>query len=297
MSITVFTDTSHLWDYLAGTEGDDLLVLENGQVNVSGWTGTDALVLDSPAAQVHLLPWTYLTPCLWIEHPGGRARVWTVEILQLADITLQVSIGPEDLAADLRGTSVNDLLVGYHRRDVMLGRAGDDWLISGDGADRMRGGAGNDRINAGGDNDSVRGGDGADILRGETGNDRIHGGDGRDRLFGGEGGDLLEGGAHRDVLKGGSGDDQLAGQTGNDVLTGSAGADIFRFHKGDGNDRITDFELGLDHIQIVGGPLRLSRIDFEQQGDDTLVRFANVRILVENVALDALCDADNFQLL
>lgn len=95
-------------------------------------------------------------------------------------------------------------------------------------------------IVTGSGNDMLTTGAGADILRGNDGNDRLYGGGGRDDLYGGNGSDHLRGGR------------------GTDVATGGAGADLFIFGtvaeaSGDlGDDRITDFQVGIDHIYLVG---------------------------------------------
>ncbi|WP_309751012.1 Ig-like domain-containing protein [Novosphingobium sp.] len=100
----------------------------------------------------------------------------------------------------------------------------------------------------------VNGGNGADQLSGNSGSDRLYGGNGDDRLDGGSGWDLLVGGNGLDRLFGGSGNDVLVGGRGNDILTGGSGADVFDFSKLSGeNDRIMDFETGIDKIHLADG--------------------------------------------
>ena len=85
-----------------------------------------------------------------------------------------------------------------------------------------------------------------DII-GNGGTCRFQGGTGIDRLFGGESGDILNGGGGNDVIVGG---------TGQDVLTGGMGADSFIFAMTEDirwanrSDRITDFQSGIDHIDL-----------------------------------------------
>ncbi len=79
-----------------------------------------------------------------------------------------------------------------------------------------------------------------DNMTASAANDAIHGLDGEDVLYGEAGDDYLDGGAERDVMTGGS------------------GADVFRFshlsdsvRSGSGYDRITDFEVGTDKIDLT----------------------------------------------
>lgn len=72
----------------------------------------------------------------------------------------------------------------------------------------------------------------ADVLTGDARNNFLDGGAGDDRLSGGDGADILIDGA------------------GNDTLTGGAGADIFLFTNLDGTERVTDFELGQDRLDL-----------------------------------------------
>ena len=82
-------------------------------------------------------------------------------------------------------------------------------------------------------------------------NNRIFGGSGNDYIFGLKGNDSLVGNAGKDTLDGGTGDDTLIGGAGNDLLTGGSGSDVFIWNKGDGNDKIADYESE-DEIQING---------------------------------------------
>jgi serralysin len=63
-----------------------------------------------------------------------------------------------------------------------------------------------------------------------------------DRLYGGDGNDTLIGGLADDTLDGGSG---------NDTLDGGAGEDTFVFRAGHDADIITDFETGIDTLDLT----------------------------------------------
>ncbi|KEP71208.1 hypothetical protein DL1_11205 [Thioclava dalianensis] len=58
------------------------------------------------------------------------------------------------------------------------------------------------------------------------------------------GDDLMIGGSGNDTFYGGADGDTLAGGDGDDSLTGDDGNDLFVFNAGDGNDTITDFNVG-----------------------------------------------------
>lgn len=143
-----------------------------------------------------------------------------------------------------------DYLNGTSRNDNIYGLAGDDTINGGAGADRIEGGSGNDNIQGGAGNDRVYGGSGNDVLSGDiemTGdlrggntvsNDYLDGGTGADRLYGGGGSDTLVGGLGRDTLSGGEGADRFVY---NSTLESKAGYGI---------DRITDFQVGIDKIDL-----------------------------------------------
>ncbi|MGE4325207.1 MAG: tandem-95 repeat protein [Pseudodonghicola sp.] len=134
----------------------------------------------------------------------------------------------------MTGTSGRDHLVADAGDDVLSGRAGNDLLKGLGGDDMLRGAAGDDVL---------LGGNGKDVLIGGQGSDLLKGGKGADTLFGGHGDDLLSGGAGRDTLIGGRGDD---------ILTGGGGADVFVFAGQSGQDMITDFEVGVDTLELSG---------------------------------------------
>jgi Ca2+-binding RTX toxin-like protein len=85
-------------------------------------------------------------------------------------------------------------------------------------------------------------------------------------ISGQEGDDILVGGAVSDRLNGGAGDDAIRGAGGADTLTGGAGKDVFLYgavsdSTAAASDTLTDFETGVDHIDLsalaVTGPVAL----------------------------------------
>lgn len=99
---------------------------------------------------------------------------------------------------------------------------------------------------------SFNGTKGNDILNGKGGVDILKGLNGNDILQGGNGADTLQGGNGNDSLNGNGGNDLLAGGLGSDRLTGGAGDDLYRLDAalGSGIDRITDFNVSDDTIQL-----------------------------------------------
>ena len=93
--------------------------------------------------------------------------------------------------------------------------------------------------------------DGDDMVTGANNNDYLIGGAGSDVLSGNKGNDTLIGDRGFDVLSGGEGDDFLQGDNDTNTLFGGAGADIFAIAD-NGNNTISDFELGIDKIQLIG---------------------------------------------
>ncbi|SIS90839.1 beta strand repeat-containing protein [Neptunomonas antarctica] len=73
-----------------------------------------------------------------------------------------------------------------------------------------------------------------------------------DILIGHNGPDVLVGLAGDDRLSGGVGEDLINGGAGDDILSGGENADTFFFKVGSGNDVISDFEQGVDIIDVSG---------------------------------------------
>lgn len=97
---------------------------------------------------------------------------------------------------------------------------------------------------------NLTGNDAANELTGNSGANVLDGKKGNDRLFGKLGNDNLSGGDGADRLEGGYGADTLSGGAGGDVLIGGLGSDRFIFRNGAGSDRIADFTVGSDRLQL-----------------------------------------------
>ncbi|MFW8593243.1 calcium-binding protein [Cribrihabitans neustonicus] len=317
-------------DYIETHGGNDRIRTGTGDGTVYGGTGHDTFVADAVGANWNA---TFdIDGAVILESGFGTDRLYGIETIALQDFQIEIQQGNHE--ADhifgrfegasgsfnlihgwdgndtisggasydyLLGGSGNDLLSGLGDGDILYGGGGNDSLFGGkgsdflcgeDGEDLLKGHAGNDELTGSSRSDALEGGGGRDVLSGGTGNDRMRGGNGNDR--GGGGNDTMSGGTGSDAMNGGNGRDVLLGHRGDDLLSGGGRADTFVFHKGHGNDTITDFQIGTDLIEVGRGAARLGQLEFEQQGDDVLISFADVTVLVEDTGMATLRDGDNF---
>ena len=214
--------------------------------------------------------------------PGGQ-----IPLLSFPSASLQ----PD--APVLTGTSGPDVIEGDTGADVIDGLGGADTISGRRGDDSLSGGGGRDVVLGQGGFDTINGDGGADNLRGGGGADELFGGRGRDTLLGNGGRDALEGDGGRDQLIGGSGSDTLDGGRGADQLTGGGGRDFFAFSTGGGRDRVLDYRDGQDRFMIENGAGDFAGLAIIDLGDDALIRFSNVRIIVEDTD-HLILDASDF---
>ncbi len=215
----------------------------------------------------------------------------------------------------LHGSEGVDVLVGGAGLDTFFGGAGDDWFYI-DGSDlgaNIHGGAGLDRVFVttgtdytldvtaaevevvfgGGENDTfdARGYTSTVFLIGAAGNDTLHGGLAVDVLLGYGDSDTLSGNGSRDWLYAGLGTDTLNGGSGDDFLIlGNAGGvgdgvlDTVIFDDNWGVDRIYEFDIGIDKIDLSAitgltgfGQLTIAGVD---GGGNTSITFAGVSDII-----------------
>ena len=215
-------------DTVDGGAGNDLVSGGNGNDTLFGGTGDDTLI---GADGDDFLQGGGGTDII----DGGDG----IDTNSFADIGVGVT------ASLLDGTAsygmINETFVNIEN---LLGSDFDDTLTDGLADSVIDGGGGNDTITGTAGNNTLIGGAGDDSVTGGTGNDTILGGDGADFLIGNGGNDTIDGGA---------GDDLLFGGFGTDVLTGGEGADVFvtALGFGTGAEFITDFEIGVDTIDVT----------------------------------------------
>ncbi|NEQ53876.1 MAG: multifunctional hydrolase/phosphatase/nucleotidase, partial [Leptolyngbya sp. SIO3F4] len=188
----------------------------------------------------------------------GEADVSPVEDTRIQNLAFR-----EDTVIDGGGTGgggggLEGDVIGTPEADTLAGGEGDQIISGGDGDDVLRGDL---------NNRSPQGSEGGDdAIFGGAGNDRIGGKGGNDLLFGDEGDDQIWGDDGDDLLSGGLGNDTLTG----DNFSGGQGSDTFAFAVGHGTDIITDFEVGIDTIGLLGD-LSFGAITQEVQGNDLLL--------------------------
>ena len=213
-----------------------------------------------------------------------------------------------------RGSDMLQVTQRINEAWTVDGGAGDDVIKGGSGGDTLLGGAGNDIIFGALNDVRLDGGTGYDTLDlssvgsslrylGSFGGQLTGWPDstpesytvasGFERVIGGSESDGLLGGSASETLVGGGGSDHIDGGAGNDILVGDylslesynplnlsalptdRGGDYFEFsHSASGQDRILDFQLGIDHLFFYGVPQPdLTKIYVS--GNDLIVPWAN----------------------
>jgi Ca2+-binding RTX toxin-like protein len=142
--------------------------------------------------------------------------------------------------------------------------------------------------------DKLTGDDFANVLAGDLGADNLIGNAGNDVLIG-DGYINVDGsfvitttydqtGGGNDSLNGGKGDDFLYGGGGDDTMVGGQGIDRFVIQSNSGDDRLTDFALGVDKIvfDIPGGPDDFGDLVITRSGANVLISWGTTdSILIE----------------
>ena len=270
-------------DDLDAGSGNDVIYGGHGSDAIDGNMGTDTAVYSFSRSDLH---WHKTDFGFLIFTDEGIDTLTGIERIGLDDgtygwdaatnnwVKLNNTVGvtlvnPSGL---VRGTANADSLVapaGALSSDPLVyrGYGGDDTILAGSTDTLIFGGAGNDTISATQFTSAIH------RVFGEGGNDTIEvsgalsfadGGSGNDTIMvfsgkglGGDGNDVLSGGSES-MLWGGNGDDTLRNAV---TATGDAGADTFIYEFkifggpiystfGWGDANVTDFELGIDHVEV-----------------------------------------------
>ncbi|MEM9063041.1 MAG: hypothetical protein AAGD13_21475 [Pseudomonadota bacterium] len=207
------------------------------------------------------------------------------------DDNLSLPLGP----LDIQGLGGNDVLRAFEGRVTLTGGEGDDLYFAFDPDTTIveLAGEGTDRVNTSVDltlapNIEIGVATGAGDID-ITGNALIN------QLFGNADANVLNGMGANDRIDGRAGTDTIVGGTGNDFLIGGADADLFVFAPGAGIDRISDFEIGTDLIDLIATDLRFGDLAISQIGAATHIVYGTDRIVLDNTTATAI-DQSSFLL-
>ena len=206
---------------------------------------------------------------------------------------------------NVQGSQYNDTLTGDFNSNTIEGGAGNDLINGGGYSDILIGGLGNDNyvVDDMGDIVTEKLSEGADKISSSvtytlptnvenlslTGSSSING-------IGNFGNNVIIGNSAINQLRGGNGNDTLDGKAGNNVLTGGIGSDIFRFTTINHIDKITDFNVLDDTVQlenavftalVATGTLAADQFRVGTQASD-----ANDFIIYNSTKGELLYDAD-----
>ncbi|MEM7213369.1 MAG: calcium-binding protein, partial [Pseudomonadota bacterium] len=270
-------------DRLVGGGGANVFFFEvgDGQDGVSDFeTGSDQIDLRGSGIAFADLAITDVSGDAQITYDAPTNSQITLNgvaasALSESDFLLDVAAPP---LPQITGTGGNDNLAGTSAAEELLGLGGNDGLNGRGGDDRHVGGAGDDRyyIESAGDVVVEEAGEGYDRVYSSisfTLQDNVEAGATRGSnamditgnaldnwITANDASNALLGGAGNDRLIAYGGDDTLNGGVGRDVLEGGTGADVFVIDSGSDLDLITDFEAGIDLIDITSLGLAYSEL-------------------------------------
>jgi Ca2+-binding RTX toxin-like protein len=251
-------------DSLYGSKGDDWLDGGDGDDQLFGGIGNDVL-------------------------QGGKGFDWAYYNDASSSVTVNLANGTSSGGAGNDTLNGMEGIVGSSYNDMLTGDNNDNALDGGDGNDTLKGSTGIDSLYGSKGDDWLDGGTGTDNMSGGVGNDNYivdntmdiiieNTAEGTDKVsssvtyrlaanveqltltgtaaINGTGNSLannISGNTASNQLNGGAGNDILDGKTGINTLTGGAGKDIFKFTTGGHIDKITDFSVIDDTIQLENG--------------------------------------------
>lgn len=235
-------------DTIYGGNGNDVIYGENGSDTVYGGAGDDYISVDNDASPGNDPGFNY------VDGGDGNDYIYAAA----GGNELHGGNGNDAIALDNGGPGAN----------LIYGEGGTDNILVQGVQISVFGGDGNDTIQSL-SFQPLGGSHVGNLLDGGNGDDQItvrniH--DVVDTVVGGAGNDLILGGnsTHSLIINGGIGNDTMTGGSANDTMTGGAGNDIFRFTGSFGDDRITDFNVSEDRIDVTALNVRFEDLDFTQ---------------------------------
>lgn len=243
-------------DVLAGNAGDDILDGGEGSDLLSGGLGNDLYIVDNAADLVTEISGQGNDEVRASVHYklGAFADVETLRAIDL-ESTSPIELVGNGMGQSLIGNAGNNLLNGLGGDDVLTGNGGNDVMDGGTGNDTMLGGLGGDLYYVDSALDVIieTSGQGFDEVRTTVSYDlgaladieilRVLDANSTTAV-------RLTGNGMGQTLVGNAGDNVLNGLGGDDILSGGSGNDIFVFTEIGWTDRITDFERGVDKIDL-----------------------------------------------
>ncbi len=258
-----------------GTTGSTLmLVQDGGSYQYDNEGGTATIVANSAPGTIH----------------GGAAGSRLVAFLHDQATTYIGGSGDDEIVGgsgnmSLTGGQGGSLTVfggagtlslqGGHDAETVVGGAGAETIHAAASGGAYFGGSGGSQMFATGAGSFLIGDVGGDVLTASAsggdglvagaGNETLNGGGSRweNVLFGGSGNDMVMLGAGNDTYVGGSGTATIQMGSGSADLFAGAGAESFSFDASHtnaalgsgapGNDWISGFRVGIDHLQLSGG--------------------------------------------
>ncbi|MBB1520845.1 calcium-binding protein [Aquipseudomonas guryensis] len=265
-------------DVLAGGLGNDVLSGLDGNDNISGGSGNDTLkgqigddLLEGGIGNDLLSGGsgsdTYRFSRGWGQdtldnYDSSTNKLDKIEFsadISSSDIRIARASNGADLLLTLNGASdiitIKNYFVSYAVEEIRFAN-GAVWTEEDVRASLFTSTDGADTINGTDLDDLIKGGLGNDVIYGLEDYDRLFGGAGNDRLEGGDSNDFLSGEAGNDTLIGDDGNDTLDGGDGSDLLMGYAGSDVYRFSRGWGQDRVSNYDTSTgktDAIEFAAG--------------------------------------------
>ena len=211
-------------DYLDGGAGNDTLEGGGGIDQLSGGDGAD-VYLFGKGSGFEIID-NFDSDILGVDAdsiqlgPGINAADITVSQIFAPDCSL---IPAGELAISINGTDDVLYVTDFFRQDGETGFAVDNIRFA---------------DNTVWDIETIK----TKVLNPTTGDDRLIGYASNDTISGAEGNDYLSGSDGNDILDGGAG---------NDYLDGGVGNDIYKFAKGSGVDRISDYDTTAGNNDVV----------------------------------------------
>lgn len=262
-------------DTLNGGAGGDILNGDAGNDNLNGGDGDDWLnggigndILNGGAGGFDTADYSSATSNVSVNLFTGIATggLGNDTLLSIENVN-----GSFNARNTLTGNAGSNQLTGGFNNDTLSGGAGDDTLLGFEGDDTLNGGAGADSMDGGGGNDSYIVDNIDDVITEFSfgGIDKVSSSvtytlssqvenltlTGASAISGTGNGkaNIITGNAANNKLDGKAGNDTLDGGAGNNVLTGGAGNDVFKFTTNGHTDKITDYSVANDTVQLENG--------------------------------------------